>query len=329
MTTLQKIVMTASVAVAVGTGLYGSRQISLLRTQVETLRRQQEPSARQAEEWLRQRDEARKRLAAAAEENARLRREAADVARLRGEVTALRQTARERATTESTVGAWATRIALLKQRFDQMPDKRIPEMEFLTDKDWAAATRDTDLDTDDGVRQAMRALRSAAKDNFLNAMRDAIKKYVAAANGGDLSGDLAQFARAVNANGRLWPSELAQLKPYFDVPVDDMTLQRYQLLHPGKLHDNLSDIIVKEIAPPVDAEYDTHHEMGLNSGGVGNVNLIADAVAAAAKGYAQANNGQTPNEPAQIAPYLKQPLEAAVVQKYLSKLPTDAAAPGK
>ena len=84
MTTLQKIVITASVAVAVGTGVYEARQISLLRTQVETLRRQQEPFARQAEELHRQRDEALKRLAAADQENARLRRETADIPRLRG-----------------------------------------------------------------------------------------------------------------------------------------------------------------------------------------------------------------------------------------------------
>ena len=330
MTTLQKIVITASVAVAVGTGAYEARQISLLRTQVETLRRQQEPFARQAEELHRQRDEALKRLAAADQENARLRRETADIPRLRGEVTALRQTAREGAIAESTALAWAARITLLKQRVDQMPDKRIPEMDFLTDKDWAAATRDADLTSDDGVRQAMSALRSAAKENFFNAMRGAFTKYAAAANGGDLPADPAKFAQALNANVGLLPSELTQLKPYFDVPVDDTTLQRYQLLlHPGTLHDNLSDVIVKEIAPPVDVEYDTHREMGLRSGGVGNVNLIADAVAAAAKGYAQANNGQTPSEPAQIAPYLKQPLDPLLVQKYLSRLPADAAASNK
>ena len=128
----------------------------------------------------------------------------------------------------------------------------------------------------------------------------------------------------------LLPSELTQLKPYFDLPVDETTLQRYQLrLHPGTLHDNLSDTIIFEIAPPMDDEYDTRYSIGLYSGGVGNVNLIADAVAAAAKGYAQANNGERPSEPAQIAPYLKQPLDPLLVQKYLSRLPADAAASNK
>ena len=65
----------------------------------------------------------------------------------------------------------------------------------------------------------------------------------------------------------------------------------------------------------MDPEYDTHHEMGLNVGGISTVNLIADAVGIAAKDYAQANNGQMPSGPAQIAPYLKQPVDAALVQK--------------
>src|SRR5207247_9465658 len=120
---------------------------------------------------------------------------------------------------------------------------------------------------------------SSRVSDAVNAMRDAIKKYAAAANGDGLPSDPAQFAQAINANAALLPSDLAQLKPYFDVPVEDATLQRYEFLHPGKVHDNLSDVLVKEIAPPVDTEYVTHHEMGLNSGAVGSVNLMSDAVA--------------------------------------------------
>jgi RNA polymerase sigma factor (sigma-70 family) len=325
MTTLQKATIAATLAIVAGAGIHQAYKASQLRDQVQMLQQQQTPLADQIQQLQRERDDATHRLASLTDAKS----PDTELLKLRAEVTALRQTARERAATESTTGVWATRIALLKQRLDQMPDKRIPEMEFLTEKDWAAATRDADLSTDDGVRQAMRALRSAAKDNFLNAMRDAFKKYADAANGGDLPGDPAQLAQAINANAALLPSDLAQLKPYFDVPVEDATLQRYQFLHAGNMHDNLSDILVKEIAPPVDTEYDTHHEMGLYSGGVGSVNLIADAVAAAAKDYALANNGQMPSDPAQIAHYLKQPLEAALVQKYLPKLPAEAAASGK
>jgi RNA polymerase sigma factor (sigma-70 family) len=325
MTTMQKAAIAATLAILASGGIHQAYKASLLRDQVQMLEQQQTSLAAQIQQLQRERDDAMHRLTSLADEKSR----DTELLKLRTEVTALRQIARERATTESTTGVWATRIVLLKKRLDQMPDKQIPEMEFLTDKDWAAATRDADLSTDDGVRQAMGALRSAAKDNFLNAMRAAIKKYAAAANGGGLPGDPAQLAQAINVNADLLPSDLMQLKPYFEVPVEDATLQRYQLLHPGKVHDNLSDILVKEIAPPVDDEYDTHHEMGLNSGGVSSVNLIADAIAAAAKDYAQANHGQAPSDPAQIAHYLKQPLEAALVQKYLRTPSTDTAVPGK
>jgi hypothetical protein len=205
-----------------------------------------------------------------------------------------------------------------------MPDKRIPEMEFLTDKDWAAATRDADISTADGAREAMKVLRSAAKGNFLNAMRDAFRRYASAANGGSLPDDTAEFAGLINSNTALLPTELAQLKPYFDPPVDDAMLQRY-LYRPSKQHDNLSEIMVKETAPPVDAEYDTRHEIGLNSGGVANVNLIRDTVSSAIQSYLQANNGRRPSGPAEIAPYLKEPVDAALVQKYLGNLATNSA----
>jgi hypothetical protein len=324
MTTLQKAAVTVTFAIVVGAGIQQAYRAWQLRDQVQALQKQQIPLAEQIQQLQRERDEATNRLALLTGEKSH----DGELLKLRAEVTALGQTARERATTESTVERWATRIASLKQSLDQMPDRRIPEMEFLTEKDWAAAARNADLSTDDGVRQAMQALRSAAKDNFLNLLRDAIRKYAAAANGGDMPGDPAQFARAVNANGGLLPSNLAQLKPYFDVPVDDALLDRYQFQHPQKLHDNLSDIIVTEVASPVDAEFDTYHEIGLNSGGVRPVNLVENAVAAAAKEYARANNGQMPSEPAQIAPYLKSPLDAALAQKYLSK-PSTAVVQGK
>jgi RNA polymerase sigma factor (sigma-70 family) len=325
MTTLQKILVTTVVAALAGAGLYEARQAAQLRDQVQTLQQQQALLSEQLQQSQREREVATRQLAALRDDNERLNRNTSELPKLRGELAALRQTANDRATTETTARAWDARIVLLKQRFAQMPDKQIPEMAFITDKDWAAATRNADLDTSDGARQAMKDLRSAAKQNFLSAMRDAIRKYVAAANGGTAPALPAQLAQLINANASLLPTDLAQLKPYFEVPVDDAMLQRYELLHPTKLHDNLSDILVKEIAPPADAEYDTSHEMGLSSGGRGNVNLISDAVSAAVQSYAQSNNGMMPDSPAQIAPYLKQPLDAALIQKYLSKPATGAA----
>ena len=65
MTTLQKTLITATLAVAVGTGIYEARQASRLRDQVQTLQQQQAPLAEQIQQLQQERDNALKRLAAA------------------------------------------------------------------------------------------------------------------------------------------------------------------------------------------------------------------------------------------------------------------------
>jgi RNA polymerase sigma factor (sigma-70 family) len=64
MTALQKTLITATLTLAVGTGIYQARQTSRLRDQVQTLRQQQAPLAEQIQQLEQERDEAVKRLAA-------------------------------------------------------------------------------------------------------------------------------------------------------------------------------------------------------------------------------------------------------------------------
>jgi RNA polymerase sigma factor (sigma-70 family) len=64
MTTLQKTLITATLALAVGTGIYEARQASRLRDQVQTLQQQQAPLAEQIQQLQQERDAAVKRLAA-------------------------------------------------------------------------------------------------------------------------------------------------------------------------------------------------------------------------------------------------------------------------
>jgi len=193
----------------------------------------------------------------------------------------------------------AAKVARLKQKLEQMPDKKIPELQFLSEIDWADAARDADFSTDDGIRQALGKLREEAENTFLNDMtKNAIKEYLA-------------------ANGNVLPSDLYQLKPYFDVPVTDAMLQRYQLLQTGTPDPTAT--LVKEIAPLVDDEYDSYHEMSLNGAGGSGVNVISSAVSAAAKDFAKNNNGQRPTDSSQVMPYLQQPIDTAKIQKYLNQ----------
>jgi RNA polymerase sigma factor (sigma-70 family) len=84
MTALQKTLVTATVAVLAGAGIYEARQASRLRDQVNTFEQQQAPLAEQIRQLQRERDEARKQLAAIREEKERLSDNTAELLRLRG-----------------------------------------------------------------------------------------------------------------------------------------------------------------------------------------------------------------------------------------------------
>jgi hypothetical protein len=158
------------------------------------------------------------------------------------------------------------------------------------------AAWDADLGSNDGVRRALSVLRERAIDRFLGEMmRPAIEKYLAANNG-------------------LLPADLFQLKPFFETPVTDEMLQRYKLIQTGK--PNNDEDLVRLVAH-VDEEYDSHHRMSLNASMGEQFNRVAEAVKIAAMEFANDNNGQMPSDPSQLTAYLKQPMDAATVQKYL------------
>lgn len=196
----------------------------------------------------------------------------------------------------------AARAALLKQRLEQMPDKKIPELQFLTGKDWLHAVS-SPLDTDQDVRKALRNLRDTAKSTFGNQMQKAMRQFAEANSGG-------------------LPTDLSQLQPYFAAPVDPALLSRYQLLQTGNLADlGPAKPLIGETAPPVDEEYDTRFEFGLTSTHSESVSKSEGALEAAATAYANANNGLLPHDASEVAPYLQQAIDPARVQQFLAQIP--------
>jgi RNA polymerase sigma factor (sigma-70 family) len=90
MTTLQKNLIAATVAVLAGAGIYEARQTSQLHDQVQMLQQQQAPLAEQIAQLKRERDEVTRQLALLREDNDRLKRNAAELLNLRGEVGVLK-----------------------------------------------------------------------------------------------------------------------------------------------------------------------------------------------------------------------------------------------
>jgi len=301
MTTLQKTVITATIAAAIGTGMYQAHQAATLRSENRLLQQQQAPLAEQLQQLQRERDDATNRLASLAEEMAKRKNNEAELLKLRGEVAMLRADAGF-APGEASMKTWSRQVAVLRQKLEQMPDQQIPELQFATEKDWANAVWGADLNTEDGVREAFSKLREEAENKFLNDMTGAaLKKYLAAHDG-------------------ILPADLFALKPYFDAPVTDAMLERYQLLQSGK--PDVSAPIVR-LTASADPDYDSNHQISLTGASGGRFNRVQTAVEIAAAAFAKDNNGQMPTGPDQIAAYLTKPIDAATIQKYLAQIASD------
>jgi RNA polymerase sigma factor (sigma-70 family) len=266
MTTLQKALITTAAVAAVGAGVYESRKASIWEARAQTSELQQTKNANQLEELERQRDEAVNAQAALRQENQRLAEAAAEVPRLRGELARARRQQPSSAAWNAgaldpndpavrnlmEAKAKADKIA---QYLKAMPDKAIPELQFLDDNDWFTATKSAKFDSDADVRRTLRELRSIAKNNL------------------PMGRSLYAFIQA--NNGQL-PTDMSQLKPYFIPPVTnsssfhwrgvqtpeddalvDSILARYKLLHGGSVNDYPSGTWFIAEKSPVDKEYDT------------------------------------------------------------------------
>jgi hypothetical protein len=135
--------------------------------------------------------------------------------------------------------AWVTKVNQLKQRLEQMPGEKIPELEYLTAQDWLRdAGFSGDLKTDDDFDRVFSQLRSNAKQKFAYSIGEALANYIA------------------GNNGQL-PGDISQLESYFNPPIDGTILKRYQLLQKGNLSDipNNEPLIAEKA--PVDDQYDT------------------------------------------------------------------------
>ena len=91
MTTLQKAIIGATIAIAVGTGIYKTRQAADLRSQLQSLQHQEAPVAGSFDQMIRERDAAMGKLAALRGENEKLNRDNAELLKLRGQIGLLRR----------------------------------------------------------------------------------------------------------------------------------------------------------------------------------------------------------------------------------------------
>jgi RNA polymerase sigma factor (sigma-70 family) len=233
-------------------------------------------------------------------EVARLREDSRELARLKNDATANND---HDPSIQATLRTLAARATALKRHLEERPQTKIPELQFITDKQWIDAVAKGGLDSDHDIREALNRLRSSAKSTFGGMMQKALKQYT-------------------EANGGMLPNDISELQPYFNPAIDPAMLKRYELVQNGSLEESRPDRpLISEIAPSVDDEYDTRYDFRIAGTSSRSVSKVGDALMAAATAYANANNGLLPRDPSHLTPYLQEPVAAGRIQKFLSDIP--------
>lgn len=220
-TTLQKSLITAAVAAVAGIGIYAVHTNAGLREEIQALQQRQAPLTMQLAELQTERDDATNQVAASLAENspAESGSKAAEILRLRREVAQL-ETAEEQRKKDpiaSAAQAWLERANQLKDYVAQHPEEKIPELQFLEDKDWLNATDGTSQTTN-ALEVAVQSLRFKAGDQLGMAVEDALRKYGQANNG-------------------KFPDTLSELQPYCSSDVGSILEQLYEIAPSSIVHD--------------------------------------------------------------------------------------------
>ena len=287
MTTLQKTVLVTAVAAVVGGGLYETSALFRQRRESQELQQRTDRLLLELRQVQGERDLALRRPPATP----------------RPVAPATARPAAEDSPLEPDAQAWLARVNQLKTLAGQRTDLTIPEMQLLAEQDWFSAARSAGFDNEADIRSALRALRDLAKAKFRPQLSGALHRYVDAHEG-------------------LLPADPSQLAPFFDPPIDQAILPRYEMVHTGKLSDAGSDWLLDERSP-IDPQRDTRLFISATGGGstefgAPRINDVREAV----QGFVSANNGQLPTDPAQLLPYFKSPLPPAA-QTNLLRTPKD------
>lgn len=277
MTTTQKILVAAALTVALGTDLYEGRVIARQNAELQALR----------ESSRRERNENARQLAAA------LQQLAAERTKVSHDLASLDPV------TEHALNDWLQKVARLKQCFEQMPDKKIPELQLLQERDWLDAAN-VYLGSAMNERQALSKLRRLAKERMEGPLSTALQRYL-------------------KANHNQPPNDGMQLAPFFETPVDPAILQRYgppsaeQSKHMPPLPNGERWLLGEKAT--VDDYYDNMMLIGSDGTcGFRDFNKFEEEVQAAIKAFTDANNSHLPTEPSQLAPYLHSKIDPSFVR---------------
>ena len=146
-------------------------------------------------------------------DNRELLRLRAEATQLRSTIESARQSAKVSSETNDPVAAmvesWIAALNQIRTAVERTPEAVIPEFRLLGEGDWWNAAKHIAAGMDE--REVLGGMRFSARQEFSQLVQPALQKYVQTHN--------SQF-----------PTDLAQLHPYFKSPVDDAVLERWQIV---------------------------------------------------------------------------------------------------
>lgn len=307
MTTLQKTVITAALVTTVGAGIFEAKQAARARAEAQALQQQQAPLAAQIQQLQHERDGATNQAASLAEDLAKIHNNNDELIRLRGEITTLKNANAPSAddSTKNAAQAWLDRVNRLKDWIAQNPQARIPEFKFLTEQDWLDTTINP-IDSDNDYRQAAGILRNFAANKVATDFYSALKEYQA-------------------ANPGQFPTDLSQLTPFLNPPLDDSILSGWDIEPAGNFKNQpgmpKGDFVITEKEAVDEA---TDYRWMVSENGANNaqwkqspdqiIQGLAPLLDAVGRAYAAANGGQMPKNPMDAVPYATTPEQRAALQ---------------
>jgi RNA polymerase sigma factor (sigma-70 family) len=334
MTTFQKALVSMALTAAIGTAIYEGGRASALRKEVNELQGQQAALNEQLQQLTADRDKTTRQLAGTATADENLNRSMEELLKLRGEVARLRGaavTAKENDLTKSEAQAWLGRVQQLRTYLNEHPEKRIPEIQFVSERDWLSVTasdfeKDAKGVTEAGYRHGLSLLYDMAKMRFSQKAIPALKSY-----------------EVTHENH--FPTDVAQLKPHFTEPMDDAVLQRYAIMPTATFQGVrlTGEWVLAEITSP---DQDTMRYVMSGDGSdraffkesrspkelaaqkQAEIQPLIDTLLPVAKAYAEAHGDAPPATPEELRPYATTGEQQSALQK-LIRIRAEAVPAGK
>ena len=155
MTTLQKTLITVTVAVLAGAGIYQAKQAHDARNAASKLQAEQTPLAMEIARLQAEANKLSELLADAKDQKQLTQAQFNELLKLRGQMGLKQANAEvENDPAFQQARIWLAKEKKIREQFELHPEQKIPEMQFLKEEDWLDHARHAEVDTAKGLRIA-------------------------------------------------------------------------------------------------------------------------------------------------------------------------------